>query len=112
MHENLFEVNEKNWREEVLESDIPVIVDFWAEWCPPCRMIAPVFEELSKEYKGKLKFAKLDTDKNQTIAVKYGVMSIPTLSIFHKGRPVERIVGAVPKDHLKSKIDSVLRNLD
>lgn len=108
---NLIEANSGNWDAEVMGSATPVIVDFWAEWCGPCRMVAPVFEELSREYEGKLKFAKLNTDQNQDISARYGVMSIPTLGIFHKGQAVASVIGALPKDALKSKIDQALANL-
>jgi thioredoxin 1 len=110
--ENVLEVTEENWEEEVLKSKLPVIVDFWAEWCAPCRMMAPIFEELSKEYTGKLKFAKLNTEQNQNIAMRYGIMSIPTLGIFYKGQPIGGIVGAVPKGYLKSQIDTILNKLN
>lgn len=108
---NLIEGTSQNWDTEVMNSDTPVIVDFWAEWCGPCRMVAPVFEELSHEYAGKLKFVKLNTDQNQDISARYGVMSIPTLGIFHKGQAVDAVVGALPKDHLKSKIDQALTKI-
>ena len=91
-----------------MNSDLPVLVDFWADWCAPCKMIAPIVEELSQEYDGKLDFAKLDVDASPTTAMSYGVRSIPTLLIFKGGKPVDQIVGAVPKGVLKKKIDSAL----
>ena len=105
------EITDATFEDVVLNSDKPVVVDFWAAWCGPCRMVAPVFEELSKEYEGKLKFVKLNTDQNQDISMRYGVMSIPTLGIFHKGQVVDGVVGALPKDTLKSKIDQALAKM-
>ena len=103
-----FAVSDQNFQQEVLESDTPVLVDFWAEWCAPCRMIAPIVEELAAEYDGKVKFAKLDVDSNPETAMKYGVRSIPTLLVFRGGQPVEQVVGAVPKAALSKRLDSVL----
>ncbi len=103
-----FAVSDVDFDEKVLKSDRPVLVDFWADWCMPCKMIAPIVEELSEEYDGKLDFAKLDVDSNPNTAMSFGVRSIPTLLIFKGGKPVDQIVGAVPKGALKKKIDSAL----
>lgn len=97
-----------NWASEVEQSATPVVVDFWAAWCGPCRMIAPIVEELAGEYEGKVKIGKLNVDENQAVAAKYGVMSIPTLLVFKNGQPVERVVGFVPKKDLKAKIDGAV----
>lgn len=103
-------VTDDTFKNEVLESTIPVLVDFWAIWCGPCRLIAPVIEELAKEYDGRMKFAKLDVDVNQKTAMEYGIRSIPTLLIFKDGKVVSSIIGAVPKPNLVSKIEQVLSN--
>ncbi len=97
-----------NWADEVENSSTPVLVDFWAVWCGPCRMIAPIVDELSNEYEGVVKVGKLNVDENSAIAAKYGVMSIPTLLVFKNGQPVERIVGFMQKKELKSRIDAKL----
>ncbi|OGU72182.1 MAG: thioredoxin, partial [Ignavibacteria bacterium RIFCSPLOWO2_02_FULL_55_14] len=91
------EVTDANFDTEVLKSDKPVLVDFWAVWCGPCKMIAPAVEEIAKEYDGKLKVGKLDVDNNQQVSMKFGIRSIPTLLIFKSGRVVDQLVGAVPK---------------
>lgn len=101
-------ITNENFQAEVLSSDIPVLVDFWAEWCGPCKMIAPSVEELAEEYEGKIKIGKLDIDSNQNVASEYGIRSIPSLLIFRNGQVVDQIVGAVPKNHIQSKIDAVL----
>ncbi len=101
-------LTQSNWEEEVLNSDIPVLVDFWAPWCGPCRMVAPVVSEIAEEYKGKLKVGKLNTDEEPEIAVRYGIMSIPTLMIFKNGEVVDQIIGAVPKEYLVEKLQQVL----
>jgi len=101
------EVNDKNFEQEVLKSDKPVIVDFWAEWCGPCRVLGPRFEELSGEM-DKVKFCKLDVDKNQQTSIKYSVRSIPTLLMFKDGEVAGTIVGAYPKDMIKQKIEETL----
>ncbi len=96
------------WDNEVLNSDLPVIVDFWAEWCAPCFMIAPVVEQIGEEYEGKIKVGKLNVDENQVTAGKYQVMAIPTLLFFNGGKLVDRVVGVVPKKILVEKIEKIL----
>jgi thioredoxin 1 len=98
------EGTDANFEQEVLKSNIPVLVDFWAPWCGPCKMVAPVVEELAKDYQGKVKVVKLNTDENQNIASVYGIRSIPTLGIFNKGEVVDGVVGAVPKQFLVEKL--------
>ena len=102
------EITEQSFKEEVLDSDIPVLVDFWAEWCGPCKMIAPVVEELATEFDGKMSFAKVDVDNNTGISTNYGIRSIPTLIIFKNGAPVDQIVGAVGKNILVERINKSL----
>ena len=97
-----------NFDSEVLTSDVPVLVDFWAEWCGPCKMIAPSIEELANEYDGKAKVGKMDVDSNQNTSMKYGIRSIPALLIFKGGEVVEQIIGAVPKGQIQSKLDASL----
>lgn len=105
---NLIIVDTKAWAKEVEQSKSPIIVDFYADWCGPCHMMAPAFKELSDEYVGKMRFGKLDVDANQEISAKFGVMSIPTLILFSKGKEVDRIIGYSNKTDLKKKIDSLL----
>ncbi len=108
MAEGIIDVTTSTWDQEVLGTSGLVLVDFWAVWCGPCRMIAPTVEEIAKEYAGKLKVCKLNTDENPDIASKYKIMGIPTLMFFKDGEKVDQVVGAVPKPQLKSKIDQLL----
>lgn len=102
------EVNGNNFQQEVLESSIPVLVDFWAPWCMPCRMLAPTIEKLAEENKGKLKVGKLNTDENQNISAQFGIQGIPTLIIFKEGKEVGRTVGVMSKEKLQEKLDPIL----
>lgn len=108
MAEGVLEVTTATWDAEVLNSSGLIMIDFWAVWCGPCRIIAPTVEELSKEYSGKVKVMKLNTDENPEIASKYKIMGIPTLMFFKDGQKIDQVVGAVPKPQLKSKLDSLL----
>jgi thioredoxin len=98
------EITDANFEKEVLQSEKPVLVDFWAVWCGPCKMIAPVVEEIAKEYDGKLKVGKMDVDNNPEASMRLGIRSIPTLMVFKGGKVVEQIIGAVPKRNLVDKV--------
>ncbi|MGM0376495.1 MAG: thioredoxin [Bacteroidota bacterium] len=102
------EVTDSNFEEEVLNSDKPVLVDFWAEWCGPCRMVGPIVDELAKEYDGKAVMAKMDVDSNPDTSVKFGIRNIPTILFFKNGEIADKQVGAVPKASLASKLDALL----
>jgi thioredoxin 1 len=104
---DLTNVSDTNFQAEVLESEQPVLVDFWAPWCGPCRMVAPVLEEIAAEQADKLRIVKLNVDDNQQTAAKYGVMSIPTMIVFKNGQPAKTIVGAYPKRRLEAELESV-----
>jgi thioredoxin 1 len=105
---NLVHLTQKNFNEEVMKSTLPVLVDFWAEWCAPCKRIAPIIDEVAKEYSGKIKVAKLNVDEAANVASKYGIMSIPTVIIFKDGKAVDQVVGLLSKPQLKEKIEDNL----
>ncbi len=102
------EITDDNFETEVIKSDKPVLIDFWAVWCGPCKLIAPIVEELASEYDGKVKIGKLDVDNNQQTSIKFGVRSIPTLLLFKDGQLKDTIIGAVPKKAIVDKLNSVL----
>jgi thioredoxin 1 len=101
-------ITDDNFDEEVIKSDKPVLIDFWATWCGPCKMIAPIVEELVDEYEGKAKIGKLDVDNNQQTAIKFGVRSIPTILIFKDGKLKDTIIGAVPKGQIVQRLNSAI----
>ncbi|MBX7044183.1 MAG: thioredoxin [Ignavibacteria bacterium] len=102
------EITDANFESEVINSDVPVLIDFWAVWCGPCKLIAPAVEEVAEEFKGKVKVGKLDVDNNPAVATKYGIRSIPTLLLFKGGKIVDQIVGAVPKSAITQKLNTHL----
>jgi len=102
------ELTDDSFEEEVLNADNPVLVDFWAEWCGPCRMVGPIVEELANEYEGKAKVGKVDVDSNPSISTKYGIRSIPSLLIFKDGEVVDQIIGVVPKSKLRKQLEAQL----
>jgi len=102
------DVTDQNFEQEVIKSTMPVLVDFWAPWCSPCRMVAPVIEKLSEEFKGKIKFCRLNVDENPKTAAQYRVMSIPTLIFFKNGKAVNTVIGAVPERTLQPKLKALL----
>jgi thioredoxin 1 len=105
---NTVEITDDNFETEVIKSDKPVLIDFWAVWCGPCKLIAPIVEELSTEYAGKVKVGKLDVDSNQQTSIKFGVRSIPTLLLFKDGKLKDTIIGAVPKGKIVEKLNAAL----
>ena len=112
MSENIHEGTDFNFDDLVLKSETTVLVDFWAPWCAPCRIIAPVVEELANDFNGQLKVVKVNTDENPSAANRFGVMSIPTLGIFKNGRMVDTVIGAVPKEHLVSKLNPYIESVN
>ena len=109
MEETVMAIQGSRFQEEVVKSPLPVVVDFYADWCGPCKMISPVIHKLSEEYQGKVKFVKVDTDANQELAMQFGIMSIPTVMFFSKGEVEDIVIGAVPSAVLKSKVDALLK---
>jgi len=112
MSENMINVDQSSFERDVLNSQMPVLVDFWAPWCGPCKAVAPIVEELAKEYKGKIEFAKLNVDDAPFVASKFGVMSIPTIMIFKGGKPMQHAIGYQPKEQLKKLLDNALAKQD
>ena len=110
MEETVASIQGGRFRDEVVKSSLPVVVDFYADWCGPCKIIAPVIHKLSEEYQGKVKFVKVDTDANQELATQFGIMSIPTVMFFSKGKVEDIVIGAVPSTVLKSKVDALLKH--
>ena len=108
----VIEVTDQNFKEEVMDSNLPTEVDFWAPWCGPCRMVSPIYDKLADEYDGKFKFCKINVDENQRTAMKYQIMSIPLQMFFVDGQKVDEILGAVPDYLIRSKVDSILQNLN
>lgn len=101
-------VQEQDFEAQVLRADLPVLVDFWAEWCGPCRMVAPIIEEFAGEYDGRVKVVKVDVDENPKVAMRYGIMSIPTLGVFKGGEMIDRLIGYMPKPELKRRLEAIL----
>ena len=106
MAKNTFEVNTADWQENVLDASTPVLVDFSAEWCPPCRMLDPIVDEIAYEYEGKMRVARIDADMNPDVVMRYGVLGMPTLILFKNGEPVERVVGFKPKSKIMGQLAS------
>ena len=108
MSDVVFEFTDQNFEKDVLQSDVPVLIDFWATWCGPCKAIAPVIEEIAAEYENRVKVGKVDVDQNQNTAMQFGVRSIPTLLLINNGKVANQIVGAVPKENITKVLDEVL----
>jgi thioredoxin 1 len=106
--DNVLELSDSNFEQEVMQSDKPVLVDFWAEWCMPCKMLAPTIEEIADEYAGKVKVGKLDTDNNREVSVNHGISAIPTIILFNNGEVVRKFVGVTPKQEFTGEIDKLV----
>jgi thioredoxin 1 len=105
---DIFQVTDDNFEAEIMKSDLPAMVDFWAEWCGPCRMVGPVVEELANQYKGKVKIGKMDVDKNRQTPAKFGIRNIPTLILFKGGQVAQTIIGAQPKSYIEGELKKLL----
>ncbi len=105
---DIFQVTDDNFESEIMKSDLPAMVDFWAEWCGPCRMVGPVVEELANQYKGKVKIGKMDVDKNRQTPAKFGIRNIPTLILFKGGQVAQTIIGAQPKSYIEGELKKLL----
>lgn len=105
---DILEVSDDNFEEEIMKADLPALVDFWAEWCGPCRMVGPIVEELAKEYEGKIKVAKMDVDKNRQTPAKFGIRNIPTLIFFKDGEVAQTVIGAQPKGSLEEELKKLI----
>ena len=108
MSENVIEFNDQNFDSDVLEAGTPVLVDFWAVWCGPCKAIAPIVEEIANDYNGKVKVGKMDVDRNNQVAMRYGIRSIPTLLVFNNGEVVDQVIGNVGKESIESMLNKAL----
>ena len=108
MAENVIEFNDQNFDSDVLEAGTPVLVDFWAVWCGPCKAIAPIVEEIANDYNGKIKVGKMDVDRNNQVAMRYGIRSIPTLLVFNNGEVVDQVIGNVGKESIESMLNKAL----
>ena len=105
--DSVLELTDSNFDEEVVQSDVPVLVDFWAEWCMPCKMLAPIIDELADQFDGKVKVGKLDTDSNRDVAVKFSITAIPTVILFHNGEVIKKFVGVTPKDQFATELEAI-----
>ncbi len=107
-NENVIEFTDDNFKIEAVESDVPVLVDFWAEWCQPCKMIAPTIEQLAQDYAGRVKVGKVDTDSNREVSIEYGISSIPTVILFKGGQVIHKFVGVTAKDDFVAELDKAV----